>query len=77
MYQKKLKFSNFYNLPGEGVVAEFTNENETLLFDIQGLQYRIVHLKQEKLDASEEERVLARLNLLNGAAMGIQHLEQA
>lgn len=77
MYQKKLKFSNFYNLPGEGVVAEFSNGHETFLFDIQGLQYRIVHLKQENLDAGEEERVLARLNLLNKSVMGVQHLEQA
>ncbi len=68
MYQKQLKFANFYELPGEGVVAEFSNGTETFLFDIQGLQYRIIHLKQENRDASEEERVLARLNSLNNAS---------
>lgn len=69
MYQKQLKFSNFYNLPGEGIVAEFTNGNETFLFDIQGLQYRIIHLKQENRNAGEEEKVLARLNSLNHSAL--------
>ncbi len=69
MYQKQLKFSNFYNLPGEGIVAEFTNGSETFLFDIQGLQYRIVHLKQENRNAGEEEKVLARLNSLNYSSL--------
>ena len=76
MYQKQLKFANFYELPGEGVVAEFSNGNETFLFDIQGLQYRIIHLKQENRDASEEEKVLARLNSLNNTVKHSHSLKQ-
>lgn len=76
MYQKQLKFANFYELPGEGVVAEFSNGNETFLFDIQGLQYRIIHLKQENRDAREEEKVLARLNSLNNSAKHSHALTQ-
>ena len=76
MYQKQLKFANFYELPGEGVVAEFSNGNETFLFDIQGLQYRIIHLKQENRDASEEEKVLARLNSLNTISTHSHSLRQ-
>lgn len=71
---RKLLFLNFYNLPGEGVVAEFDNGEETVLFDIQGLQYQIIEYKKNGMDSSEEERILSRMKSL--APSGVTHFEE-
>lgn len=59
-----LKFTCLYNLPGEGLVAAFDEDGETLLFDRQGLQYRIVTKKANEQDAAVEEQALAQMNSL-------------
>ncbi len=60
-----LEISGFYNLPGEGVLVELRdNDDQTMLFNRQGLQYRIVHRKQQGIDTSAEEKALAQMNTL-------------
>lgn len=56
------EFTGLYNLPGEGLVAELVIDSKAHLFDRQGLQYRIVHMKQEGVIAEVEERALAQMN---------------
>ncbi len=60
----KVEFSGLYNLPGEGLVAEFRSEGESRLYDRQGLQFRILQLKQQGVDSSVEERALAQMNAI-------------
>lgn len=62
LYPGKLEFTGLYNLPGEGLVAEFRCGNDSLLYDRRGLQFRIVQMKQQGVDASAEERALAQIN---------------
>lgn len=56
------KLGGIYTLPGEGFVVELKQGDTTHLFDKQGLQFRIVTKKQLGLDASIEEKALARIN---------------
>jgi len=65
-----LKFTGLYNLPGEGIVAAFSENGETLLFDRQGLQHRIVTNKSSGEDTSVEEQALTQMN-----SMGIAEAE--
>lgn len=65
--KKNIVFSMFFNIPGEGIVAEFDNGNEAVLYDIKGLQYRIIERKKHQLETHEEEKVLAHLYELNQA----------
>ena len=56
------QLGGIYTLPGEGFVVELKQDGTTHLFDKQGLQFRIVTKKQLGLDASIEEKALARIN---------------
>ena len=51
-----------YNIMGEGFVVELREDNETQLYDRQGLQHRILARKKEGIDTQEEERALAQIN---------------
>lgn len=64
-----LEFTGLYNMPGEGLVAEFRRAGETMLYDRQGLQYRIVQLKRAGIDTTVEETALAQIN-----AIGTPHV---
>ena len=61
----EFNFLNFYNLPGEGIVAEFDNGMESVLFDVKGLQYRIIENKKQGLDTSNEENILSKMKGLH------------
>ena len=63
-----MKFLELYSIPGEGLVAAFESGGETLLFDRQGLQSRILTLRHQGADSSEEELALSRMS----AAMNAQ-----
>jgi hypothetical protein len=72
--QVKVEFTGLFNLPGEGLVAELKYAGQAMLFDRQGLQSRILDLKQKGLDTSVEESALARINALGdryGAEPGL------
>ncbi|HJP25697.1 MAG: hypothetical protein QF586_00630 [Arenicellales bacterium] len=58
------EFTGLYNLPGEGLVAELVVGTKAHLFDRQGLQHRIVHMKQEGVIAEVEELALAQMNAI-------------
>ncbi len=58
------EFTGLYNLPGEGLVAELVVGTKAYLFDRQGLQHRIVHMKQEGVIAEVEELALAQMNAI-------------
>jgi len=60
-----LDIAGFYNLPGEGILVELRDNNgQAMLYNRQGLQYRIVDLKQQGIDTSSEEKALAQMNTL-------------
>ena len=59
-----LKYTGLYNLPGEGLVAAFNENGESLLFDRQGLQHRIVTKKTNGQETSVEEQALAQMNAI-------------
>jgi len=60
-----LDITGFYNLPGEGILVELRdNDGQSMLFNRQGLQYRIVDRKQQGVDTSAEEKALAQINTL-------------
>jgi hypothetical protein len=63
-----LRFSCLYNVPGEGLVAEFKCGTESLLFDRRGLQSRILLRKRRGEDTGVEEQALARMNALSVTA---------
>jgi hypothetical protein len=62
----KFSFSCLYNLPGEGLVAEFRLGADTMLFDKRGLQARILERRRRGEDTRVEEEALARMNALGG-----------
>lgn len=64
----RMKFLELYSIPGEGLVAAFESGGETLLFDKQGLQSRILTLRHQGDDSTEEELALSRMT----AAMSSQ-----
>lgn len=57
----RMKFLELYSIPGEGLVAAFESSGETLLFDKQGLQSRILALRHTGDDSTEEELALSRM----------------
>ncbi len=60
-----LEIAGFYNLPGEGILVELrADDGDTMLFNRQGLQYRIIDLKQKGIGTSTEEKALAQMNTL-------------
>ena len=63
----ELRFSCLYNVPGEGLVAEFKCGSDSFLFDLRGLQSRILLRKRRGEDTTVEERALARMNALRVA----------
>ncbi|MDH3688847.1 MAG: hypothetical protein OEU36_05135 [Gammaproteobacteria bacterium] len=65
MPENNVEFVCLYNMPGEGLVAEIKYESESLLYNRQGLQYRILKRKQDGADTSVEESALAQMNLLS------------
>jgi hypothetical protein len=60
-----MKFLELYSIPGEGLIAAFDEFGETLLFDKQGLQARIISLKHQGRDSSEEELGLSRMTAIS------------
>jgi hypothetical protein len=61
---KSYKFTQIYRMPGEGLIAEFRRGEQTLLFGLDGLQYRLLELRAAGSDTREEEKALAILNNL-------------
>ncbi|GJL81776.1 MAG: hypothetical protein DHS20C01_14100 [marine bacterium B5-7] len=64
--ESKLQFSQIYRMPGEGLIAEFRQGHETMLFDIEGLQFRVLKRRSAGMDTSEEDKALAMLSNLGG-----------
>lgn len=63
--QHKVEMKAIYNLPGEGLVVELSeDEAPSLLYTRQGLQYRIVERKKTGIDTQTEEQALAQMNSL-------------
>ena len=55
------KFTQLYQMPGEGLIAEFRKGDSTLLFDMEGLRYRILQRRNGGESTKEEEKALAIL----------------
>ena len=60
-----MKFLELYSVPGEGLIAAFEDLGDTLLFDRQGLQSRIITLKHQGSDSSQEELGLSRMSAIS------------
>lgn len=60
-----MKFLELYSIPGEGLIAAFDEFGETLLYDKQGLQARIIALKHQGKDCREEELGLSRMTAIS------------
>lgn len=60
-----MKFLELYSVPGEGLIAAFEDLGDTLLFDRQGLQSRIIALKHQGNDSSQEELGLSRMSAIS------------
>ena len=60
-----MKFLELYSVPGEGLIAAFEELGDTLLFDKQGLLSRIVTLKRQGADSSQEELGLSRMTSIS------------
>lgn len=60
-----IKFLELYSIPGEGLIAAFDEMGDTLLFDKRGLQSRIVTLKHQGGDSSQEELGLSRITAIS------------
>ncbi len=63
----RFRFTQVYRMPGEGLIAEFRDGDQTRLFDIEGLRYRVVSQRAAGGDTGEEERALAVLSNLQGS----------
>ncbi len=63
----RYRFTQIYRMPGEGLIAEFRRGEETLLYDMDGLRYRIMNRRGSGEDTSEEEKALAVLGNLEGS----------
>lgn len=59
-----MRFLELYRIPGEGLIAAFDDRGETLLFDRQGLQSRIITLRHAGQDCSQEELALSRMSAI-------------
>lgn len=53
-----------YRIPGEEVVVELHQEGKTVMYDKQGLQYRILQRQQSGLDTQCEQMALRHINNL-------------
>ena len=53
-------------MPGEGLIAEFREGDNTRLFDVEGLRYRVLKRRSAGFDTTEEEKALAVLGALDG-----------
>ncbi len=60
----KVEFSGLYVIPGEGTVVALSDSTETMLFDKQGLQHRILERRAQGENTEGEEHALLRLNQL-------------
>jgi hypothetical protein len=49
-------------MPGEGLIAEFLENDQARLYDIEGLRYRVLKKRAAGLDTSEEDKALAIMN---------------
>ena len=58
------QFIGFFNLPGEGFVAQLRNQSGTALYDRQGLQHLILQRKQAMEDSAAAEQALAQMKSL-------------
>ena len=58
------RFTQVYRMPGEGLIAEFRQGDSTLLFDLEGLRYRLLERRNAGNNTSEEEKALAVLGNL-------------
>jgi hypothetical protein len=59
------KFTQIYQMPGEGFIAEFRHLDNTKLFDLEGLRYRLLERRNSGDDTREEEKALAVLSNLD------------
>ena len=62
---QSMKFLELYSIPGEGLIAAFEEFGDTLLFDRQGLQSRIITLKHQGRDSTQEELGLSRMSAIS------------
>lgn len=60
---ENMRFDGFYDALGEGVLAAFRCGTNTLLYDRQGLQHRILSRSESGFDTQVEERALAQMNV--------------
>ncbi|MEN8712056.1 MAG: hypothetical protein ABF326_07660 [Arenicellales bacterium] len=60
-----MKFLELYSVPGEGLIAAFEDLGDTLLFDRQGLQSRIIALRNQGIDSTQEELGLSRMSAIS------------
>ena len=60
-----MKFLELYSVPGEGLIAAFEDLGDTLLFDRQGLQSRIIALRNQVRDSTHEELGLSRMSAIS------------
>ena len=65
IHYQTMKFLELYSIPGEGLIAAFEEMGDTLLFDKQGLQSRIISLKNQGRDSSQEELGLSRMTSIS------------
>ena len=68
------ELTGFFNLPGEGIVAQLRNAGTSSLYDKQGLQFLILDRKRRGEDTQVAEQALARINALQGNA-GVRFIE--
>lgn len=68
------ELTGFFNLPGEGIVAQLRNKGTFSLYDKQGLQFLILDRKRRGEDTQVAEQALARINALQGSA-GVRFIE--
>jgi len=61
--QQAVQFDGFYDALGEGVLASFRCGANTLLYDRQGLQHRIISRRENGFTTDVEERALAQMNV--------------
>jgi hypothetical protein len=62
---KSLQFTQLYRMPGEGLIAEFIEKDQTRLYDIEGLRYRVLKRRAAGLDTSEEDKALAIMSSID------------
>ena len=58
------RFTQVYSMPGQGLIAEFRLGDSTLLYDLEGLRYRVLQKRNNGQSTREEEKALAILRSL-------------